>query len=80
MTNVYTGKTSTNGKSIAICKVIDCDIVTGNAIVYNRESGKIEVLLYREKIRLDENVRRLANDTEHEYTKKIKKAFSKFHI
>ena len=41
MKNVYIGKKSITGKGLAICRVIDSDIATGDTIVYNRETGKI---------------------------------------
>ena len=59
--SVYVGK-MTNG-TIEICKVLDCDISTGNATVFNRATKKIEVLKYSEKHTLWENIRKLAEDT-----------------
>ena len=48
MKNVYIGKTSITGKGIAICMVIDSDIATGNAIIYNRETDQIETITLAE--------------------------------
>lgn len=62
MKNVYIGKETTNG--LAICKVLDTDIATGNATVYNRATKKIEILLFAEKRTLPANIRKLAEDTE----------------
>lgn len=79
MKNVYIGKKSVKSETAtAICKVIDTDIATGDAIVYNRETNTIEILHFSEKIALDSNLKKLAEDTEKEYTNKIKKAFEKY--
>ena len=59
--SVYVGK-RTNG-TIAICKVLDSDISTGNATVFNRATKKIEVLKYSEKHTLLKNIKKLAEDT-----------------
>lgn len=37
---IYVGKKSITGNGLAICKVLDSDIATGNAIVFNRETKK----------------------------------------
>lgn len=58
---VYIGK-MVNG-TIQICKVLDSDISTGNATVFNRATKKIEVLKYSEKHTLLKNIRKLAEDT-----------------
>lgn len=76
MKNVYIGRTSTKGNGLAICKVIDSDIATGNAIVYNRETDQIETVTFAEKHTLYENIKKLAEDTENEYTKKEQKALA----
>ena len=47
MKSVYIGKESKNG--LDICKVLDSDIATGNSTVYNRATGKVEVLKWAEK-------------------------------
>ena len=73
MKNVYIGKTSkTNG--LAICLVINSDIATGNAIIYNRETDQIETITLAEKHTLWENIKKLAEDTELEYEEKVKRA------
>ena len=77
MENVYIGKASIKNNGIAICKVLYSDIATGNSIVYNRETNKIEILLYSEKLSLQTNIKKLAEDTENEYTEKIEKALAK---
>jgi len=74
MKNVYIGKISSKGNGIAICKVIDTDIATGNATVYNRETDQIETVALAEKQTLWENIKKLAEDTENEYTEKEQKA------
>lgn len=61
MMKSYTGK-MVNG-TIQICKVLDSDISTGNATVFNRATKKIEVLKYSEKHTLLKNIRKLAEDT-----------------
>lgn len=61
MKSVYVGK-NVNGKT-AICKVLDCDIATGDAKVFNRKTRKIEILKFEERISLPLNVRKLAEDT-----------------
>ena len=43
--------------------VIDSDIATGDAIIYNRETDTIETITLAEKHTLYENIRRLAEDT-----------------
>lgn len=68
MKNVYVGKASVNGNGIAICRVIDTDIATGVATVYNRETGKIETITINEKITLWENIKKLAEDTEEQFS------------
>ena len=78
MKNVYIGKTSKTGKGLAICMVIDSDIATGNAIVYNRETDTIETITLSEKHTLYENIKKLAQDTEAEYEEKVKKALAKY--
>ena len=74
MKNVYVGKKSTTGEGLAICKVIDCDIATGSATVYNRETDSIETITLAEKHTLYTNIKKLAEDTENEYTEKEKAA------
>ena len=78
MKNVYIGKTSITGKGLAICKVIDSDIATGNAIVYNRETDSIETITLAEKHTLQINIKKLAEDTENEYTEKEKAALKRY--
>lgn len=78
MKNVYIGKTSTTGKGLAICIVIDSDIATGDAIIYNRETDTIETITVSEKYTLWENIKRLAEDTESEYEEKVKRALAQY--
>ena len=78
MKNVYIGKTSITGKGLSICKVIDSDIATGNAIVYNRETDSIETITLAEKHTLYTNIKKLAEDTENEYTEKEKVALERY--
>lgn len=78
MKNVYIGKTSITGNGLAICMVIDTDIATGNAIIYNRETDQIETITLSEKQTLWDNIKRLAEDTESEYEKKVKMALAKY--
>lgn len=78
MKNVYIGKTSITGKGLAICKVIDSDIATGNAIVYNRETDSIETMTLAEKHTLQINIKKLAEDTENEYTEKERAALERY--
>ncbi len=78
MKNVYIGKASTKGNGIAICKVIDSDIATGNATVYNRETDQIETMTLPEKQTLWENIKKLAEDTENEYIEKDQKALAAY--
>lgn len=73
MKNVYIGKQSINRPlGIAICRVLDCDISTGTALVYNREIDKIEYVGWEEKLTLSNSVKKLAQDTEHEFEDRIK--------
>lgn len=67
MKNVYIGRTSKTGKGIAICMVIDSDIATGNAIIYNRETDQIEALTLAEKHTLW-----------HNYEEKVKRALAQY--
>lgn len=60
---IYVGKKSIMGNGLAICKVLDSDITTGNAIVFNRETQKVETLKYSEKHTLYQNIKKLAEDT-----------------
>ncbi len=60
---IYIGKDSNNG-GLAICKVLDTDIATGDAIVFNRETREVETVSYKEKRTLLENLRKLAVDTQ----------------
>lgn len=78
MKNVYIGKTSKISNGLAICLVIDSDIATGNAIIYNREADQVETITLVEKHTLWENIKRLAEDTENEYEKKVKRALVKY--
>jgi len=78
MKNVYIGKVSTKGNGLAICKVIDSDIATGNAIIYNRETDQIETITLAEKQTLWENIKKLAEDTENEYAEKEQKALAAY--
>lgn len=78
MKNVYIGKASITGKGLEICKVIDSDIATGNAIIYNRETDNIETMTLAEKRSLQSNIKKLAEDTENEYTEKEKAALAKY--
>lgn len=80
MKNVYIGKTSITGKGLAICKVIDSDIATGNAMVYNRETDSIETITLAEKHTLQINIKKLAEDTENEYTEKEKSALERYTV
>lgn len=78
MKNVYIGKTSITSKGIAICMVIDSDIATGNAIIYNRETDQIETITLAEKHTLYKNIRKLAEDTESEYEERVKRALEQY--
>ena len=78
MKNVYIGKASITGKGLAICKVIDSDIATGNAIVYNRETDSIETITLAEKHTLQINIKKLAEDTENKYTEKERSALERY--
>lgn len=79
MKNVYIGKACKAGNGIAICMVIDSDIATGDAIIYNRETDTIETITLAEKHTLYENIRRLAEDTESDYENKVKRALAKYY-
>lgn len=78
MKNVFIGRTSKTGNGLAICMVIDSDIATGNAIIYNRETDQIETITLSEKQTLWQSIKRLAEDTESEYEKKVKRALAKY--
>lgn len=67
MTNIYIGKPTGKGTEVAICKVLYTDIMTGNAIVFNRSTGKYDTVTYNEKVMLNQNLRKLAEDTEYQY-------------
>lgn len=57
---VWVKKITTN----EICKVIDSDIATGSATVFNRNTKKVENLKYAETAPLPPNVKRLCEDTQ----------------
>jgi hypothetical protein len=78
MVNVFIGKKSITGKGLAICKVIDCDIATGDGIIYNRETDCIEKITLAEKHTLYSNIKKLAEDTENEFLEKEEKAYKKY--
>lgn len=78
MVNVFIGKKSITGKGLAICKVIDCDIATGDGIIYNREADCIEKITLTEKHALYSNIKKLAEDTENEFLEKEEKAYKKY--
>lgn len=61
MKSVYVGKF--NKGAIEICKVIDSDIATGNALVFNRKSKDFEDISIKERVTLQQNIRKLAEDT-----------------
>lgn len=61
MKSVYVGKL--NKGAIEICKVIDSDIATGNALVFNRKSKDFEEISIKERVTLHPNIRKLAEDT-----------------
>lgn len=77
MKNVYIGKKSVTGKGLAICKVIDSDIATGNALIYNRETDCFETIMFSEKRTLYKNIKKLAEDTESKFVEKEKAAFKR---
>ena len=59
---IYIGKDS--GKGVAICKVLDTDMATGNITVFNRETKRVEIVPYKEKRTLYENIHKLAVNTQ----------------
>ena len=61
MKSVYVGK-NVNGVT-EICKVIDSDIITGNALVFNRKTKDFEEIALKERVILHPNIRKLAEDT-----------------
>lgn len=76
MKNVYIGKENGNGQELDICMVIDSDIATGDAKVFNRRTQKIEIVKYSDKRTLYENIKKLAQDTESEHEEAFKKALA----
>ena len=61
---VYIGKPDPNKNgALQICKVLECCISTGDAIVFNRSTKKIETVKFTEKRKLDKNIIHLALDT-----------------
>lgn len=76
MKNVYIGKKNGNGQELDICMVIDSDIATGDAKVFNRRTQKIEIVKYSDHHTLYENIKKLAQDTESEYEEAFKKALA----
>lgn len=67
MVNVFIGKKSITGKGLAICKVIDCDIATGDGIIYNRETDCIEKITLAEKHTLYSNIKKLAEALDQDF-------------
>ena len=45
-------------------KVLDTDIATGNITVFNRETKRVEIVPYKEKRTLYENIHKLAVNTQ----------------
>lgn len=76
MKNVYIGKPYKNGHEV--CMVIDSNIATGDALVYNRRTKAIEVIPYRMRAYVDANCRRLYQDTEEEHEKDYQRACKKY--
>ena len=62
MKPIYVGKVSKS--AVEICKVIDIDVSTGNAIVFNRKTRNFEELTYDKIVKLHTNIRKLAEDTQ----------------
>ena len=63
--NIYIGKQSIR-------------LLTGQAVVYNRETDQIEVMKLSEKQTLPINARKLAEETEGEYIQKEERAMREF--
>lgn len=76
MKNTYIGKPYKNGYEI--CRVIDSDIATGAALVYNRNTRAVEVIPYSIKIRLDAREQEWLNDNEAEYEADFHRACKKY--
>lgn len=76
MKNVYIGKPYKNGS--IICRVIDSDIATGDALVFNRQTKVVEIIPYRCMSYLDSNIKALANDMESEFEDSFKRACKKY--
>lgn len=70
MKTVYVGKKAVKGSGLAICKVLESDISSGQIKVFNRESGEIETMEHGAWVSLNENIRKLAEDTESEFEAK----------
>ena len=63
MKSVYVGKKVNGTTEIEICKVIDSDIASGNALVFNRKTKNFEEITLNERVILHPNIRKLAEDT-----------------
>lgn len=78
---VYIGvKSARYSNGIASCIVLDSQISTGNALVYNLETGRLQIVTPSEREYLMDGVKSIIHETEHLYTKKIAKELSKNYI
>lgn len=78
---VYIGVKSVRyADGVASCIVIDSDIPTGNALVYNLETERLQIVTPSERQYMLDAVKALVRDREHLYTKKIAKELSKNYI
>nr|DAV07144.1 MAG TPA: hypothetical protein [Caudoviricetes sp.] len=63
---VYIGKADSNTpEATNICKVLYIDIRSGAAVVFNRATKKYETIRRTEARCLDNNLQKLAEDTQH---------------
>lgn len=78
---VYIGvKSARYSNGIASCIVLDSQISTGNALVYNLETERLQIVTPPEREYLMDAVKSLVRDREHLYIKKIAKELSKNYI
>lgn len=78
---VYIGvKSARYSDGIASCIVLDSQISTGNALVYNLETERLQIVTPPERKYLQDGVKSIVREREPLYTKKIAKELSKGYV
>ena len=80
MKNVYVGKAGSKLGSYEMCLVIDSDIQTANALVYNIAKNTIEVLPFGCWHRQPEVFQKIADENRNTWEAKYKKQLKKYEL